>query len=84
MNQDGASPAGNHLKGERQQRRPPMNILKRALLACLRVAFIGALKLSLFTYILFLPDAAVASAAPESNGHVGGTAPDGNSNATIG
>jgi hypothetical protein len=45
-----------------------MNILKRALLACLRIAFIGALKLTLFTYILLLPDAAIASAAPESNG----------------
>jgi hypothetical protein len=65
-----------------------MNILKLALLGILRIAFLGSLNGALCVYALFLSDAAVTSAAPEGNGHVGGTAPygapKGNSNATIG
>jgi hypothetical protein len=50
-----------------------MNILKFALLYCLRVAFFASLKVALFAYTLFLSDAAFASNVSEGNGNVGDT-----------
>ena len=43
-----------------------MNILELALLGCLRIAFLGALKAALFAYTLFLSDTAVASSRPKA------------------
>ena len=64
-----------------------MNILKRMLTGTLRLAFFGALKAALYTYMLFLPDSTLASTAPESNGYVGDgvshAASDGKSIATL-
>ena len=48
-----------------------MNILKRMLTGTLRLAFFGALKAALYTYMLFLPDSTLASSASEGNGYVG-------------
>ena len=59
-----------------------MNILKLALLASLRIAFFGSLKVALCAYTLFLSDTAFAGPAREGNGQVGDTAsyraPEGN------
>ena len=64
-----------------------MNILKRMLTGTLRLAFFGALKAALYTYMLFLPDSTLASTASESNGYVGDgvshAASEGNSIATV-
>ena len=64
-----------------------MNILQRMLTGTLRLAFFGALKAALYTYMLFLPDSTLASSAPEGNGHVGNdvshAASEGNSIATV-
>jgi hypothetical protein len=64
-----------------------MTILKQALLCSLRIVVLGALKLSLFAYTLFLSGAAFAGAVPESKGYVGehaSYAPENNSDASIG
>ena len=64
-----------------------MNILKRVLTGTFRLAFFGALKAALYTYMLFLPDSTFASTASESNGYVGDgvshAASKGNSIATL-
>lgn len=64
-----------------------MNILKRMLTGTLRLAFFGALKAALYTYMLFLPDSTLASTASEGNGYVGDgvshAASEGNSIATV-
>ena len=41
-----------------------MRILKFALSRCLWIVFAGSLKVALVVYIFFLPDTAVANAAP--------------------
>ena len=50
-----------------------MNILKRALLGSLRIAFFGALKAALCVFILFLPDATFAG-TEQRGGQMGKTA----------
>ncbi len=61
-----------------------MNILKRMLTGTLRLAFFGALKAALYTYMLFLPDSTLASTASEGNGDgVSHAASEGNSIATV-
>jgi hypothetical protein len=50
-----------------------MNILKIALLYCLRVAFFASLKVALLAYTVFLSDTALASNVSEGNGNVGDT-----------
>jgi hypothetical protein len=51
-----------------------VNILKRALLGSLRIAFFGALKVALCVYILFLPDATFAGSEQQRGGQMGETA----------
>ncbi len=61
-----------------------MNILKRMLTGTLRLAFFGALKAALYTYMLFLPDSTLASTASEGNGDgVSHAASEGNGIATM-
>ena len=61
-----------------------MNILKRMLTGTLRLAFFGALKAALYTYMLFLPDSTLASTASEGNGDgVSHAASEGNRIATV-
>ena len=51
-----------------------MNILKRALLGSLRIAFFVALKAALCVFILFLPDATFAGTEQQRGGQMGKTA----------
>jgi hypothetical protein len=48
-----------------------MTILKHALLASLRIAFLGTLKFALFTYTFFLPNTAFTSSESGGDAHAG-------------
>ncbi len=54
-----------------------MHILRLALLAVVRIAIFGALKLALYAYILTLPDTALAGAAAKRNGGIASYAAQG-------
>jgi hypothetical protein len=53
-----------------------VRILKHALNRCLWIVFAGTLKVVLLMYILFLPETAVANAAPEKEVNGGDSARD--------
>jgi hypothetical protein len=51
-----------------------MNIFKLVLLSSLRLAFFGVLKVSLFIYIIVLPDTPLVGVEPDGDGRAGDTA----------
>jgi hypothetical protein len=51
-----------------------MYMLRLALIAVLRIAVFGAVKLALYAYVLTLPDTALAGPASKRDGQSGGTA----------